>query len=203
VVISWSGWWWVGGGPAGELEEEEQQQQQRNESSKSAELEGIYSTPIFVVLVRLRLRRRLGLFWGGFGNLRIRAILEASGAQPTTHPFLPPGPLRTRARRGRRHFRAPLHTFGGDDPGASSILVAFCFFPYTKESRTNERTNGRTDGRTDGFICGVSTVWSFVRWLIDRRRSSIVSSTLNQSSSSSSYCGLNCDVGHHSSKSLP
>jgi hypothetical protein len=109
----------------------------------------------------------------------------------------------------RRHFRASLHTFGGDDPGASSILVVFCFFRYTKERRRNGRTNsfkttndertdefiqnderratdGWTDGRirskrwttiderTDGFICGVSTVWSFVRWLIDRRRSSVV-----------------------------
>jgi hypothetical protein len=198
-----------GRGAAGELEE--QQQQQRNESSKSAELEGITRRQylflfLFVFVVA----------WDYFGvgicvyELFLRR-LEPSGL----HQFLPLGPLRTRARRGRRDFRAPLHTFGGDDNGASSILVAFCFFRYTKESRTNERTDGRihskrrttseertdefnqnderrakngrtnsirttnderrTDGRihskrrttsderTDGFICGVSTVWSFVR----------------------------------------
>ncbi len=119
----------------------------------------------------------LGIILGVvLGNLRIRAILEASGAQRTT-----PAPLRTRARRGRRHFRAPSHTFGGDYPGASSILVAFCFFRYTKERRTNERTDGRirskrrpTNRRMASFAEFRPFGRLFVDWLIVVGRPSFV-----------------------------
>jgi len=182
------------GGGAGELEE----QQQRNESSKSAELEGItrrqYLLLLFFVFV---------VAWDYFGvvlgicvyELFLRR-LEPSGLRQ----FLPPGPLRTRARRGDDIFGLLRTRSVATIPELRRFSSPFAFFVTPKkdertdgrtdefiqndeqratDGRTNSfkttnserRTDGRihskrrttTDERTDGFICGVSTVWSFVR----------------------------------------
>ncbi len=175
---------------AGELEEQ-QQQQQRNESSKSAELEGItrrqylflflfvfvvacdyFGVVLGICVSELFLRRLEPI---GLHPLRTRArrgddifgrICTRSVATiPELRRFSSPYAFFVTPKKDERTAKGRTDEFNQNDEHRATDGRTDEFIQNDERRATDGRTDEfiQSDEQTDGFICGVSTVWSFVR----------------------------------------